>query len=54
MGMIQNDWLEPLKPEFGKPYYAELFRFVQNEYAARKIIPPADYISTAFRPTPVH
>ena len=42
MGMIQNDWLEPLKPEFRKPYYAELFRFVQNEYATRKIFPPAD------------
>lgn len=25
MGMIQNDWLEPLKPEFSKPYYKALY-----------------------------
>lgn len=54
MGMIQNDWLEPLKPEFRKPYYAELFRFVQNEYATRKIFPPADDIFNAFHLTPLH
>ena len=49
MGMIQNDWLEPLTPEFQKPYYAELFRFVKNEYAARKIFPPADDIFNAMQ-----
>ena len=54
MGMIQNDWLEPLTPEFQKPYYAELFRFVKNEYAARKIFPPADDIFNAFHLTPLH
>lgn len=54
MGMIQNDWLEPLKPEFRKPYYAELFKFVQNEYATRKIFPPSDDIFNAFHLTPLH
>ena len=54
MGMIQNDWLEPLKSEFGKPYYAELFKFVQSEYATRKIFPPADDIFNAFHLTPLH
>ena len=54
MGMIQNDWLEPLKPEFRKPYYAELFKFVQNEYATRKIFPPADDIFNAFHLTPLY
>ena len=54
MGMIQNDWLEPLTPEVQKPYYAELFRFVKNEYAARKIFPPADDIFNAFHLTPLH
>ena len=54
MAMIQNDWLEPLKPEFRKPYYAELFKFVQNEYATRKIFPPADDIFNAFHLTPLH
>ena len=54
MGMLQNDWLEPLKPEFRKPHYAELFKFVQNEYATRKIFPPADDIFNAFHLTPLH
>ena len=52
--MIQNDWLAPLKPEFAKPYYAELFRFVKNEYATRQIFPPADDIFNAFHLTPLH
>ena len=53
MGMIQNDWLEPLNPEFRKPYYAELFQFVKEEYAARKVFPPADDIFNAFHLTPL-
>lgn len=54
MGMIENDWLEPLNPEFRKPYYAELFRFVKEEYATRKIFPPADDIFNAFHLTPLN
>lgn len=54
MSMIQNDWLAPLKPEFSKPYYAELFKFVRNEYATRQIFPPADDIFNAFHLTPLH
>lgn len=54
MGMIENDWLEPLTPEFRKPYYAELFKFVKGEYAARKVFPPADDIFNAFHLTPLH
>jgi len=53
MGMIENDWLEPLNPEFCKPYYAELFQFVKEEYAARKVFPPADDIFNAFHLTPL-
>ena len=53
MGMIENDWLEPLNPEFRKPYYAELFRFVKEEYATRKVFPPADDIFNAFHLTPL-
>ncbi len=53
MAMIQNDWLEPLNPEFRKPYYAELFQFVKEEYAARKVFPPADDIFNAFHLTPL-
>ena len=54
MAMIQNDWLAPLKPEFSKPYYADLFEFVKNEYATRQIFPPADDIFNAFHLTPLH
>lgn len=54
MSMIENDWLAPLKPEFGKPYYAELFKFVKQEYATRQIFPPADDIFNAFHLTPLH
>ena len=54
MSMIQNDWLAPLKPEFSKPYYAELFKFVKNEYATRQIFLPADDIFNAFHLTPLH
>ncbi len=53
MGMIENDWLEPLNPEFRKPYYAELFQFVKEEYAARKVFPPSDDIFNAFHLTPL-
>ena len=31
MGAIANDWLEPLKPEFAKPYYAQLYMKVKEE-----------------------
>ncbi len=54
MAMIQNDWLEPLAPEFRKPYYAELFQFIKEEYASRKIFPPSDDIFNAFHLTPLH
>ncbi len=53
MAMIQNDWLAALRPEFAKPYYARLFRFVQEEYATQIIFPPAEDIFNAFHFTPL-
>lgn len=53
MGMIQNDWLEALKPEFSKPYYKELYQKVQEEYNTRLIFPPAEDIFNAFDFTPL-
>lgn len=53
MGMIQNDWLEPLKPEFKKPYYEKLYATVKEEYNTRLIFPPADDIFNAFEFTPL-
>lgn len=54
MGAINNDWLEALKGEFGKPYYKELFQKVNQEYRTRQIFPPADDIFNAFHLTPLH
>ncbi|MCI8417333.1 MAG: uracil-DNA glycosylase [Lachnospiraceae bacterium] len=54
MGMIQNDWLEPLKGEFQKPYYVKLYQFVREEYASKKIFPPSEDIFNAFHLTPLH
>ena len=53
MAAISNDWLEPLKSEFSKPYYARLYRTVLEEYRTRRIYPPADDIFNAFSLTPL-
>lgn len=53
MAMITNDWLPALRAEFRKPYYAQLFQFVKEEYATRVIYPPADDIFNAFHSTPL-
>ena len=48
MGAIDNDWLEPLAPEFRKPYYAQLYRKVSEEYTKYQVFPPAKDILNAF------
>lgn len=53
MGAISNDWLEPLSPEFKKPYYAKLYKTVRQEYNTRLIFPPANDIFNAFEFTPL-
>ena len=53
MGAISNDWLEPLSPEFKKPYYARLYKTVKEEYSTHKVFPPADDIFNAFDFTPL-
>lgn len=53
MAMIQNDWLDAIKDEFAKPYYAELFKFVKEEYSTHVIYPKADDIFNAFHFTPL-
>lgn len=40
MGAIANDWLEPLKPEFAKPYYAQLYKKVKEEYTTHRFSRP--------------
>ncbi len=53
MAAIDNDWLEPLTPEFHKEYYRKLFTKVKEEYNTRQIFPAADDIFTAFHLTPL-
>lgn len=53
MAAISNDWLEPLSPEFKKPYYAKLYKKIKEEYSTRRIYPPADDIFNAFALTPL-
>ena len=54
MAAIANDWLEPLKPEFSKPYYKKLYQTVNEEYRTHQIFPPADDIFNACALTPLH
>lgn len=54
MPAISNDWLEPLSPEFRKPYYRKLHQTIVEEYQTRPIFPPSDDIFNAFHLTPLH
>lgn len=53
MAAISNDWLEPLRPEFSKPYYKELYAKVKEEYAKHVVFPPSNEIFSAFELTPL-
>ncbi len=53
MSAISNDWLEPLKPEFSKKYYRDLYNTVRQEYQTHQVFPPADDIFNAFDFTPL-
>jgi uracil-DNA glycosylase len=50
---IEQSWKEALQSEFDKPYFAELVAFVRNEYASKKIFPPAPLIFNAFDQCPL-
>ena len=53
MSMIDNDWLEPLSAEFKKPYYAGLYKFVNEEYNRYTIYPPKQDVFAAYSRTPL-
>lgn len=54
MSAINNDWLEPLKSEFGKDYYKNLFIKIKDEYSIRTVYPAAEDIFNSFHMTPLH
>ncbi len=51
--MIDNDWLEPLSPEFKKDYYRRLYNFVNEEYATHTIYPDKKNVFAAYDRTPL-
>lgn len=53
MGAITNDWLTPLAAEFKKPYYAQLYRTIRQEYNTHMVFPQSDDIFNAFSLTPL-
>ena len=53
MAAIDNDWLPAVNAEFKKPYYAELYKFVKEEYSKVAVFPPADEIFSALHLTPL-
>ena len=53
MAQISGDWLPAVRAEFAKPYYRELYKFVQKEYSSGTIYPPADQIFNALHLTPL-
>ena len=56
MGQVRIDecWKNALADEFGKPYFAQLVRFLHEEKASgQKIFPPGSQIFRAFELTPL-
>ena len=51
---LKNEWLKAMRPEFSKPYYKELYRFIREEYKTHTVYPPADKIFHAFDMTPLN
>lgn len=49
---IESGWKAVLAPEFDKPYFENLVRFVRAEYAGTTVYPPAGMIFNAFEQCP--
>lgn len=49
---IAEDWKRILQPEFDKPYFEELTRFVRSEYSAGQVFPAGKNIFRAFDKCP--
>lgn len=49
---IEPSWKSRLQPEFEKPYFENLIRFVKDEYATHTVYPPGGKIFNAFDACP--
>lgn len=50
--MLPAKWQPLLAPEFDKPYWATLQKFIETERSQHEIYPPSDEVFTAFLLTP--
>lgn len=50
---LPRSWAKALAPEFNKPYFADLTRFVAAERAEYEVYPPEPDVYNAFRYTPL-
>ena len=48
-----SDWMQSLRAEFSKPYYAKLYQTINEEYKTQTVYPPAGDILRAFNLTPL-
>ena len=48
----RTDWNPILRPEFAKPYWGDLQRFVTDERAHHEVYPPPDEVFAALHQTP--
>lgn len=53
MDAMGNDWMQSLRAEFSKPYYARLYQTINEEYKTQTVYPPAGDILRAFSLTPL-
>ena len=51
--MIGNDWDSVLESEFQKDYFADILKFIDEEYQLKTIYPPYEDIFNAFKMTPL-
>jgi uracil-DNA glycosylase len=49
---IKASWKKALEPEFEKPYFTELTKFVHDEYKSATVYPPPKFIFNAFELCP--
>ena len=49
---IEESWRQRLQPEFDKPYFEHLARFVKVEYSRHTIFPPGRFLFHAFNTCP--
>jgi uracil-DNA glycosylase len=50
---LPASWAQALAPEFGKPYFQDLVRFVAAERVQSEVYPPEDDVYNAFKHTPL-